>query len=84
MWPLIESMAAMDRLSSLFTREYTLFWLGAGCILLALGSIYFGVAPGEGSRTYRAKNPKTFWFSVSIYLLAGVLFWMKFLYSSRF
>jgi hypothetical protein len=69
----------MGRLSSLFTDEYAALWIGAGFILLALGSVYFGVCPGRGYRVYRSKEPKTFWVSVSIYFLGGVLFWIAFL-----
>ena len=73
----------MDRLSYVFTQEYWFFWLGAGFILLSLGSVYFGVCPGRGGRAYRSKEPKTFWFGVIIYFLAGVLFWIRFLHQSN-
>lgn len=68
----------MDRLSTVFTN--TLFLLGAASILLSLGSVYFGVCPGRGGRAYRSKEPKTFWFGVIVYFLAGVLFWISFFY----
>jgi hypothetical protein len=73
-------MAGMDRLSFLFTPEYSSFLIGAVFILLALFSAYFGVCPGRGGCTYRAKDPKSFWFGVSIYLLGGVFFWIRFWY----
>ena len=73
-------MAAVDHLASLFTQEYALFWAGAVFILLAFGSVFWGVCPGRGGATYRTKEPKLFWFGVSIYFLVGVFFWIKFLY----
>jgi hypothetical protein len=73
----------MDRLLFLLTPEYRLFLIGAAFFLLALLSVYFGACPGRGGPAYRAKDPKSFWFGVSIYFLAGVIFWMKFWYESR-
>ena len=70
----------MDRLAAIFTSKF--FLLGAAFILLSLGSMYFGVCPGRGGRAYRSKEPKTFWFCVIIYFLAGVLFWLRFFYQS--
>ena len=66
-----------------FWNQYNLFIIGAGFLLLALGSAYFGVCPGKGGRTYRDQEPKSFWFSVAIYLLAGILFWVRFWYQSH-
>ncbi len=76
-------MAGMDRLSFLITPEYRPFLIGAGFFLVALLSAYFGVCPGRGCLTYRAKDPKSFWFGVSIYFFAGVLFWIEFRYQFR-
>jgi hypothetical protein len=73
-------MACMERLSFLITPEYRLLLIGAGFILLALLSVFFGVCPSRSGRSYRAKNQKSFWFDVSIYFLFGVFFWVKFLY----
>jgi hypothetical protein len=72
----------MDRLSFLITPEYRSFLIGTGFFLLALLSAYFGVCPGRGGRIYRAKEPKSFWFGVSIYFLGGVFFWIRFWYQS--
>jgi len=71
----------MDRVASIFTDKF--FLIGAGFIVLSLGSVCFGVCPGRGGRAYRSKEPGTFWFGVIIYFLAGVLFWVRFLYQSN-
>lgn len=63
-----------------FWNEYNSFIIGVGFILLSLGSVYFGVCPGRGGRAYRDKEPKSFWFGVVIYFLAGILFLAHFLY----
>jgi hypothetical protein len=76
-------MVDMDRLSFLITPEYRFFLIGVAFFLLALLSVYFGVCPGRGGSAYRAKDPKSFWFGVSIYFLAGVFFWMRFWYQSQ-
>jgi hypothetical protein len=76
-------MAGMDRLSFLIKPEYGSFLGGAFLILVALLSAYFGVCPGRYGRTYRAKDPKSFWFGVSIYLLFGVLLWINFWHQSK-
>jgi hypothetical protein len=81
--PLQKEVDAMNHLSRLFTREYELLWIGAVFILLSGGSVYFGVCPGRGSRAYRSKEPKAFWFGVIIYFLAGVFFWIRFFYQSN-
>lgn len=71
----------MDRLAGIFTDKF--FLLGAAFILLSLGSVYFGVCPGRGGRAYRSKEPKTFWFGVLIYFLAGVFFWIRVIYRAN-
>jgi hypothetical protein len=75
-----ESMDGMDRLSILLTPEYRSFLIGAGFFLLAVLSAYFDACPGRGGIAYRAKDPKSFWFGVSIYFLAGAYFWIRFMY----
>jgi hypothetical protein len=73
-------MLAMDRFSFLITPEYRSFLIGAGFILLALASVFFGAVPGRGRCTYRDKEPKSFWLGVAIYFLTGTLFWVRFWY----
>jgi len=73
-------MDGMDRLSILLTPEYRSFLIGAGFFLLAVLSAYFDACPGRGGIAYRAKDPKSFWFGVSIYFLAGAYFWIRFMY----
>jgi hypothetical protein len=62
----------MDRLADLIFRPLLL--IGIGFILLAVISVCTGVALGRGGPTYRAKDPKTFWWIVLIYFLGGVYF----------
>jgi hypothetical protein len=69
----------MDRFSFIITPEYRSFLLGAIFILVALGSVFFGACPGRGGCAYRDKEPKSFWFGVAIYFLAGVFCWIVFL-----
>jgi len=47
---------------------------GVVFLLLAIGSVWTGKAPGRGGVTYRAKDPESFWFGVAVFFLFGALF----------
>jgi hypothetical protein len=64
----------MDHYSYLIYMPYRLLLIGIAFILLAVISAFAGACPTRGGVAYRAKDPKTFWWCIAIYVLAGVCF----------
>jgi len=59
-------------------------WLFGIVFLVLSGLIFFkiwqaisrGELPGKGSITYRDRSPVSFWFSITIFSLAGIWFFL--------